>query len=328
MNNILLNPGPTNTRETTKLAQYNGSDVCHRTHDFQNILQETKSLLVDRFGNETFNVALLGGSGTVGIEAMISSLVEDNIVVINAGIYGQRAIDIMKVYGINYIEEAVNNVSELQPNEKYTHVYFVENETTTGEHFPLKEMSTLYPNAKFFIDSTSAFGASDYDGFYNKILGLSFCSNKCLQSTPGLGIIIWNKDLQYKQRSYYCNLERYMDSNLPFTLPVQSVYALNTTLKLTGNQDELFDNRKTKLIQAFDKIGINCLNYLPSNSIIGFQHPKMSYTQLQEYMYQRGIVIYSGIEGYENSFRVSTMSVVFDTSFDIIIGAFNDSCLC
>ena len=53
MSKILLNPGPTNTREETKLAQQVGSDVCHRTDDFKNILSEAKRL--------NKNVFLLGG---------------------------------------------------------------------------------------------------------------------------------------------------------------------------------------------------------------------------------------------------------------------------
>ena len=119
MTKLLLNPGPTNTREETKNAQHINSDVCHRTDDFKIVLDETKELLLDLFGDTTFNVALLGGSGTVGMEAMISSLVQDDIVVINAGVYGQRAIDMMDVYNIKYIEIRATNIDELEPNKNY-----------------------------------------------------------------------------------------------------------------------------------------------------------------------------------------------------------------
>ena len=327
MSKILLNPGPTNTREETKLAQQVGSDVCHRTDDFKNILNETKVLLLDMFGSESFNITLLGGSGTVGMEAMISSLVDDSIIVINAGVYGQRAVDMMNVYGIDHKEICVTSAEQLKPNKEYKTVYFVENETTTGEHFSLEKMTELYPNAKFYIDTTSSFGASDYKKFHGVILGMSFCGNKCLQSTPGLGIVIWNKKIQYKERSYYCNLSRYMGKDLPFTLPVQSVSALNATLKVTSNQKNLFDDRRDRLIEDFSKMNIDCINQSPSNSIIGFKHPTMSYEHLKDFLYDRDIVIYAGIKGIDNSFRVSTMSVLFDESYDMIIRSFYDSCL-
>jgi 2-aminoethylphosphonate-pyruvate transaminase len=321
---MLLNPGPTNTRERTKYAQHRGSDVCHRTEDFKSVLEETKELLLDRFEDKSFNVALLGGSGTVGMEAMISSLVEDDIVVINAGVYGQRAIDMLKVYNVNHTEIDAN---QLERNENYKCVYFVENETTTGEHFPIDRMAKLYPNAKFFIDATSSFGASDYSDFHDSILGLSFCSNKCLQSTPGLGIVIWNKNLQYKARSYYCNLERYLSDDLPFTLPVQSVFALNTTLEITENQCNVFNDRRDGLIDELSGMGIECINNLPSNSIIGFKHPTMTYEELRDYLYERDVVIYAGIKGVDRSFRVSTMSALFDKNFTEVIRLFNDSCI-
>jgi len=49
MKKILLNPGPTNTSIITKLAQWRGTDICHRTTEFLNIYQETKELLLKVF---------------------------------------------------------------------------------------------------------------------------------------------------------------------------------------------------------------------------------------------------------------------------------------
>ena len=323
MGKLLLNPGPTNTKFRTKLAQWLGSDVCHRTDEFYKILDETKNILLKGFKN--FNIAIIGGSGTTAMEAMISSLA-DNIAVINAGIYGQRAIDMMNVYGIKYNEIRCTSIDELKPNKKYRNLYFVENETTTGEKFDINKMRKLYPNARFFIDTTSAFGASKYSS--KNIAAMCFCSNKCLQSTPGLGIVIFNKNLKIKKRSYYLNLEKYIGDDIPFTLPVQSVYALNKTLKITDNNKKDFDRRKNILIKEFGKIGIKCINKYPSNSIIGFVHPHMNYKELKDFLLNEGIVIYAGIKGIKNSFRISTMSVLFDTKFKKIMRAFNETCIC
>ena len=325
---FLLNPGPTNTRLRTRYAQFKGSDVCHRTPDFYGILDETKHLLLNRFKtNGKFDIALIGGSGTTAMEAMISSLVSDKITVINAGIYGQRAIDMMKIYNIDYREVKCRDFVDLKPNKKYKNIYFVENETTTGEEFELGRMCELYPNAKFFMDSTSAFGASDYSGLTERISAISFCSNKCLQSTPGLGVVIWNSKLTLYKRSYYCDLEKYIGKDIAFTLPVQSVYALNKTLKISTDNKNVFDRRADMLIVELQKIGIECLNIHPSNSIIGFKHPKMSYEELRDYLYERDIVIYAGINGIDNSFRLSTMSNLFDKNFKKLMRLFRGSCL-
>ena len=331
MNKILLNPGPTNTLEQVKEAQTKYSDVCHRTDEFLFLLDETKQLILKTFGGKMdmseWNVSIFGGSGTAAMESLISSLI-NNVGVIIAGKYGQRALEIMSVYNIKNETIYCDNIDELLIDNKRKKVYFVENETTTGEKFDLKKMISLYPNCKFYIDATSSFGASDYRKYLDRIDAISFCSNKCLQSTPGLGIVLWRKNLKVYHRNYYLNLKKHTD-RLPFTLPVQSVAALNYSLKARAsfNTEKAFNDRRDKIIQDFQNIGIKCINKNPSNSVIGFKHPTKSYEELEQYLQCRNIVIYNGIKDIKNSFRVSTMSTLFDEKYSYILRCFNDSCL-
>jgi len=81
------------------------------------------------------------------------------------------------------------------------------------------------------------------------------------------------------------------------------------------------------LIGDLGKIGIECINIYPSNSIIGFKHPTMDYETLKDYLYEKGIVIYAGIKGVKNSFRLSTMSVLFEKKYKVLIKRLHDSCL-
>ena len=326
---LLLNPGPTNTSFLTKFKQFIGSDVCHREEDFQSKLSEIRNSLLG-MGRITGNVSILAGSGTTALEAMITSLCPNGTVVINAGKYGERAEEIFKVYNINHSVVRSKYSNDLVEDKDAKWVYFVENETSTGENYSLETMVKKYPNAKFFIDSTSAFGASDYGNYNSKIAALSFCSNKCIQSTPGLGIVIWDKDLEVYERTYFTSLSRYKPGSLPFTLPTQSVAALcHASKKLKWkNNKKLFDARRDRLIKSFSKMGIKTLSKNPANSIIAFSHPFMSYQKLHNFLSKRNIVIYSGVPGVKNSFRVSTMSVKFDIKFLKIEEAFYDSCLC
>lgn len=326
MKEILLNPGPTNTRGITKVRQWAGSDVCHRTEKFQKILTSLKFSLLNRFGSKDFNIAVLAGSGTAALDSMISSLGVDGMTFIDAGSYGSRACDIATTYGISHNRVISKTIEDLTFDERSELVYFVENETSTGEKYSIETMSKIFPNAKFIIDSTSSFGATNYHGYHDKILAISFCSNKCLQSTPGVSAVIWHPSQKVNKRSYYGFLEMYTD-NMPFTLPVQVVYSLEETMKHNKNNESIFDKRMTTLIDAFFKLGINCINKNPSNSVAAFKHPNMSYDELSSFLIKRKIVIYSGVPGIENSFRVSTMSVDFDRKFKKILGAFSDSCI-
>lgn len=328
-NKLLLNPGPTNTSLMTKIKQFLGTDVCHREQSFKETLSDLKRLILN-VGNVEGNVSILAGSGTTALEAMITSLCPPGTLVIDAGKYGSRAVKIFNTYNINCKVLKSKTSEDLSVSKDIKWVYFVENETSTGENYSLDVMVEKFPNAKFFIDSTSAFGASDYKQFNKKIAALSFCSNKCMQSTPGLGIVVWKDYLELQQRTFFTSLHRYKGDNLPFTLPTQSVAALFYAAKKLSDKNNkvLFNIRRAKIIKALSHEGIECVNKNPANSIIAFIHPKLNYLELHDFLLARGIVIYSGVPGIKNSFRVSTMSVKFDNKFSKIKGAFHDSCLC
>ena len=49
--------------------------------------------------------------------------------------------------------------------------------------------------------------------------------------------------------------------------------------------------------------------------------------ELRKFLKTNNIIIYDGISGIKNSFRVSTMSVKFDSEYDYIIRNFYDSCI-
>ena len=325
---ILLNPGPTNTSVTTKLLQWIGSDQCHREDTFLDKMNNVQEVLRKEVYNSNKGiVAIMGGSGTTALEAMIASLMEDGTTIVKAGKYGQRAIEIAKTFGIEISIIESSNIDDLEKNKNIKNIYFVENETSTGENYSLEKMCKIYPNAKFLIDSTSAFGASDYRKFSDKIIGLSFCSNKCLQSTPGLGIVIWDGKQKLKHRTYYGDLSKYGPNKLPFTIPTQCLYALEQSINTSIFNKKVFDLRSSKIIKDFELIGIKCLNVQPSNSIIGFKHPVLKYDDLQKRLSKVGIVIYSGIEGVERSFRISTMSYIFDKEYKRIIRSFYETCI-
>lgn len=328
MSKLLLNPGPTNTKFMTKVYQWLGSDVCHREQDFKYVLTSLQKNLLSniRFAGDG-RIAIMGGSGTTAMEAMIASLVPPETIIISAGSYGLRAIEMFKTFGIQHKIIESSTIDDLLECENAKYVYFVENETSTGEHYSLSKMCKIYPNAKFFIDATSSFGASEYRSCGHQIAALSFCGNKCLQSTPGLGVVLWDANLKTYGRTFYGDVSKYHIGSLPFTLPTQSVYALEYTINRSLNNKALFNKRRDRLIKAFEKIGIECINKYPTNSVIGFRHPTMEYQELHDFLLRSGIVIYSGVQGVDNSFRISTMSVKFDAKFNKLTRVFNETCL-
>lgn len=349
MSKYLFNPGPTNTSLSTKIAQWKGSDVCHRTSEFQTILQSAKDLLSAVFlqnaeeMQDNFVKSILAGSGTTAMEAMISSLApHSNVLVINNGHYAERAMAIMDVYGIHYqsikaydMVDLCRAVQEMKETSNYDPgiekvVYFVETETSTGEYFSPLLIETLFYNAKFLIDATASFGSINH---YNpkRIIGLSFCSNKALRSTPGLGIVLWNRDVELHRRNFSLYLGEYKDK-MPFTLPTQSVYALEKTLRSRLGMDlddtetlKDYQERRIALIRAMEDNGYYPINTCSSPVIAAF-HLSVPYTSIIPYLENSNVVVYKpSLLDEINSIRISTLSHRFYSGLPKLVRELNEA---
>ena len=117
------------------------------------------------------------------------------------------------------------------------------------------------------------------------------------------------------------NLGAYINNEMPFTMPVQSISALRYTLYNIHDNEKTFNSRRNYLISDLKKLEIECLNKNPCNAIIGFRHPTKNYEELRDLLLQKDIVIYSGIDNIENSFRIATMSVDFDKKYSKFLRA-------
>jgi 2-aminoethylphosphonate-pyruvate transaminase len=121
---------------------------------------------------------MLQGSGTFGIESVISSTVSQNgrLLVIQNGEYGKRIAQIARIHKIDTIELAFpeNTKPDLKEiraklveDPNITDVAAVHCETSTGMLNPIEEIGQLInqtsnksrKRAKFFVDAMSSFGA-------------------------------------------------------------------------------------------------------------------------------------------------------------------------
>ena len=104
---VLLNPGPSTTTDTVKLAQV-VPDICPREKEFQNIMAPMREDLVRIVhGNpEEYTAVLFCGSGTICIDVALNSLLAQGkkAFVINNGSYSQRAVDVLTYYGMPFVE--------------------------------------------------------------------------------------------------------------------------------------------------------------------------------------------------------------------------------
>lgn len=240
--NILLNPGPATTSNTVKNAQI-VPDICPREEEFGQIMEFISKELTNFVGsNEKYTTVLFGGSGTAAVEAIISSVVNnENILIINNGSYGERMCQMAEIYNLNYIDfkcspiygidfikleevikeynegisEEINiyNIKDRITSSRISHIALIHHETTTGILNDIGRVGELCNKYKIdmIVDAMSSFAGIPINMEKMNVKYLASSSNKCIQGMAGVSFVIANKESlektkNIKPRNLYLNL--------------------------------------------------------------------------------------------------------------------------
>ena len=342
--NILLNPGPSTTTDTVKMAQV-VPDICPREKEFGNIMKEMRSDLVRIVhGNpEEYTAVLFCGSGTINIDVCLNSLLPEGkkILVVNNGAYSTRAVEICEAYGMDVIDlqfspemlpdlELVEKT--LQENPEIALVHTTHNETGTGILNPIREIGALAHkyNAVFTVDTTSTYAMRPIDVQEDNIDFCMASAQKGLMSMTGLSFIVGRKDIieksaAYPKRSYYCNLFLQYDffektGQMHFTPPVQTIYATRQALKeYFAEGEENKWKRHTRVFEAIHK-GLEQLGFRDvikrewqAGLVVCVHYPddkNWNFNKIHDYCFERGFTIYPGKISDMNTFRLCALGAI------------------
>jgi 2-aminoethylphosphonate-pyruvate transaminase len=349
--NILLNPGPATTSDTVKMAQV-VPDICPREKEFGDVMEFISKELTKFVGsNDEYTTILFGGSGTAAVEAMISSVVgEEILLVINNGAYGKRICEMAEIYSLNYIEYKSSGVEEINLNElealiktynlsrhdggkKISHLAVIHHETTTGILNDVQAIGELCRKYKIemIVDAMSSFAGIPIDMNKMNIAYLASSSNKCIQGMAGISFVIANKEAlekteKIKPRNLYLNLFKqylYFKDNyqMRFTPPVQVLYALKQAI--IEAKEETIEKRNERykecckvLWEGLDKLNLKKLvcEEASSKLLTSIFEPKIegySFEELHDYLYNRGFTIYPGKIASEYTFRIANIGQIY-----------------
>lgn len=342
--NILLNPGPSTTTDTVKMAQV-VPDICPREQEFAEMMRELRADLVKIVHGdpEKYTSVLFCGSGTINIDVCLNSLLpaDKKVLVINNGAYSARAVEVCQYYGLPFIElkypvdeiPDLNEVEQtLRNNPDIALVHTTHNETGTGILNPIREIGALAHkyNAVFTVDTTSTLAMRPIDIEKDNIDFCMASAQKGLMSMTGLSFVIGNKNIieasaEYPKRSYYCNLFLQYDffektGEMHFTPPVQTVYATKQALKEYFEEGE--QNKWARHTRVFNAInaGLDRLGFrqvikpelragLVSSAIYP-DDPNWSFEAVHDYCYERGYTIYPGKISTTNTFRLCALGAI------------------
>lgn len=342
--NILLNPGPSTTTDTVKMAQV-VPDICPREQEFAEMMRELRADLVKIVHGdpEKYTSVLFCGSGTINIDVCLNSLLpaDKKVLVINNGAYSARAVEVCQYYGLPFIElkypvdeiPDLNEVEQtLKNNPDIALVHTTHNETGTGILNPIREIGALAHkyNAVFTVDTTSTLAMRPIDIEKDNIDFCMASAQKGLMSMTGLSFVIGNKNIieasaEYSKRSYYCNLFLQYDffektGEMHFTPPVQTVYATKQALKEYFEEGE--QNKWARHTRVFNAInaGLDRFGFrqvikpelragLVSSAIYP-DDPNWSFEAVHDYCYERGYTIYPGKISTTNTFRLCALGAI------------------
>lgn len=341
---ILLNPGPSTTTDTVKMAQV-VPDICPREKEFGKIMSDIGQDLVRivHGKDEDYAAVLFCGSGTICIDITLNSLLDKDkkALVVQNGSYSERACEVLRAYGLPFIElrqpiDTLPDLGEvekaLKDNDDIGYVYMTHHETGSGLLNPVREVGALaHKYGTFFItDTTSSYAMIPIDLYKDNIDFCMASAQKGIMGMTGLSYVIGRRDIierskDFPMRSYYCNL--YLQyhfiektGQMHFTPPVQTIYAARQALAEyfeEGEQNKW--ERHQRVMEAIhrgeEELGLKEMldRKVQSGLVSAVRYPddpKWDFDEIHDFCYERGFTIYPGKIEQKGTFRLCALGAI------------------
>ena len=355
---LLFTPGPLTTSPGVRAAM--GRDVGSREAEFVGIVRAVREELLALGGVSQaagFEAILLPGSGTYGVEAVVSSVVPPTgkLLIVANGAYGER---IVQIAARLRIDTRVLRVPETEPADPaavdralgedpaISTVAVVHGETTTGLLNPMAEIGRVVRRhgRVFIVDAMSSFGALPIDLVADGVDFLVSSANKCLQGVPGFCFVLARRAalLAAEGRARSLSLDllaqwRGLEGNgqFRFTPPTHSVLAFAEALRELRAEGGIpargarYRANHNTLLRGMEALGFQAV--LPSERrgpVIATFHlptvPGFGFEEFYTRLAERGMIIYPGKLARMDSFRIGTIGHLFPADMERLLAAIRD----
>ena len=355
---ILFTPGPLTTSQKVKQAMLN--DLGSRDNTFIELLKDIRARLLDTGGVKKgdYEAIILQGSGTYGLEAVISSTIPrgGKLLVIINGAYGRRIAQIARIHHIelvtlDYLENKKPDLFEieatLQEDQAITQVAAIHCETTTGMMNPIKEIGELAKRygKTYFVDAMSSFGAVPFNLAECQVDYMVSSANKCIEGVPGFSIILakretleategFSRTLSFNLLAQWQGFEA--NGQFRFTPPTHTLLAFHQALvelELEGGvqgRAARYQSNYETLIAGMRKIGF--VEYLKPEDqghiITSFpypEHPNFDFNEFYRRLNEKDYVIYPGKVSQADCFRIGSIGRIFPADIKALLAAIRDT---
>lgn len=316
-------------------------DHCTWDEDYKKITRDICSALLQlaEVAEPEYSCVLMQGSGSFGVEAVISSAFSksDQVLVLSNGAYGERIVSMLccakvahTVYAVDYNDSfCPQKVAEyIQADAAISHIIMVHCETTTGILNDIQQIGKVAKkhSKTFVVDAMSSFGGMPIPMQDWQIDCLISSANKCIQGVPGFSFVIAKSGFLQaaKGRARTVSLDLYdqwqsmsHDGKWRFTSATHTVLAFWQALQELaaeggiGARHQRYQENNRIIRAGLARLGIKA--YIaeewqsPFISTFLFPEQHFSFARLYEYVKQKGYAIYPGKLTDVDTFRLGNI---------------------
>jgi aspartate aminotransferase-like enzyme len=343
----LLAPGPTPVPPEALLAMA-APIIHHRTPQFSDLFRRAADRSRDLFGTRE-PVLMLACSGTGAMEAAVTNTLSpgDHVVIINAGKFGERWIEICGTFGVRATSVNVEWGRAVEPatvarllaaSPDVRAVLVQASETSTTVLHPVAELGKLTREREclLIVDGITSVGVVDLPMDTVGIDVMVSGSQKGLMLPPGLALIaLSEKAWRFQQAArlprYYFDLAKERDdlakNTTAYTPPISLIVGLNAVYDLietNGGFPEMF--RRHRILAAATRAGAKAMGLTllapdsPSPATTGLHVPAgIDGGALTRYLRDCMGVTVAGGQGKLKGKIVRIGHIGYFDSFDVVI---------
>jgi 2-aminoethylphosphonate-pyruvate transaminase len=300
-----------------------------------------------------YEVVLMQGSGTYGVESVISTVlpkVNAKLLIIINGNYGMRMAQMAEIHGISTVRLAFDEsdvpdemlvLQTLNDQPDITHVALVHSETTTGIVNPLERLAKLIKskNKVLIVDGMSSFGAIPFDVSELDIDFAVGSANKGFQGIPGFCFIIAKRSelIKCEGNGRTLSLDMFEQwrfaektkGSFRFTPPVHALRAFHEAMLELRDEGgvrvrfERFTENQRLLVDGMAKLGFKAIDLKGyQGPVITSFHsptcPKYNFSKFYQLLKEKRCVLYPGKLTKADTFRIGSISVNKSDILDLL----------
>jgi 2-aminoethylphosphonate-pyruvate transaminase len=353
----LLTPGPVTVSPAVKQEMLR--DRSPNGEELMTLVNRTRAYILDICnGAGTHECVPVQGSATFAIEAVFHTLVPkgSTILVIQNGFYGVRLKEVAEGVGHQVAmlelpfdrtptEADVEAAIDARPD--VTHMIMCHVDTGTGVFNPIEPLAAVAARrgVKLLIDAVASFGGFPIDVKAQGIEAVMISPNKCLESVPGVGLVVCRRDSLEasagRSPSVVLDLHAqwaFMESRgwWRFTPPTHVLAALASACERhraeggVGPRQERYRRNWRRLVDGLRQRGFR--TFLPdavAAPIIATFHdpadPAYDFQKFYAAMEKRGIVIFPGRLTAAGTFRIGCMGDLVEQDISVILEAIDEA---